>query len=85
MTIQAYVTTRSLGMCLICSWVRMNIALVPGVLVSLSPCVRLLNSFPNAAIHKGPVAGSSLSFMYCVMLAPVTGCVTGAQNCSGML
>ena len=66
----------------------MNIASVPGVFVSMLPCVRLPNSFPNADVHHGPVTGSSLTFLYCVMLAPVTGCMTGAQKCShshGML
>lgn len=55
---------------------------VPGVLVTLSPCVRFPNCFPNAWDHVCDRIGLFKSFLYLVIDSPVMGCMTGAQKCS---
>ncbi len=77
-----YVTVRLVEICRICLWVMTKMALVLGVLVVVSPCMRFLNSFPKARAHVFVVIGLLTRVLYFVIDLPVTRCITGVQKCS---
>jgi hypothetical protein len=64
------------------SCVRTKIELVPGVLVTVSPCARFPNSLPKARAQMSRRCGSACSLLYFAMDSPVMGWMTGAQKCS---
>jgi len=79
-TMQAYVTIRSMGIFLIWSLESTKIESVPVVPVRSSPCAKFPNAFPNARLQISLVAGSFTSVLYLVIVSHVTGCTTGAQK-----
>ena len=81
----AYVTTQSKGMCFMASCDKMKIESVPWVPVCWSPWAKFPNSFPKAVVHVSRKSGSLASFWYLVMVAPVTGWITGLAKCSRLM
>lgn len=79
---RVYMTVQLCRMHRICLCVSTKMESVPGVLMSLLPCTRFPNSFPNVQDHVCASIGSFRSFLYFVIDLPVTGCMTGAQKCS---
>ena len=79
---RVYVMVLSRGMLRMASCPRTYIEFVPGVLVTVSPCAKFPNSFPNARAQISRRSGSACNLLYLAMDSPVTGWMTGAQKCS---
>ena len=79
---RAYVTTLSRGIFLISSRFMSRIVFVP--FVSPYPCADLPSSLHIASSHVSRSMGSSINFLYFVIVSFETGCTTPLATCSGL-